>query len=666
MASTTTTGAPVFDVVVMYEDNDREFAAMLAFLLHRVGVNVYLGDIVNERGADAQTIRVSALAECWLVCVLLNREFLKSQANIDTLLQLCDRHVSVLLPVYLRMYPMDLACDDQRVFTVLKESNAGLLKLGDESDRRFLCDKVCPFVLEALNHSPVDSDEFERIAALYSVRFLHARHAQTVKAWHRRARRTAGATGKNQSSSSSSSAAAAAAGRVDMLSEDHILLPLSSEDHHHATERIPCSMAVVGPSTVGKSSLLMRLLKGRVVTDLNLQPTVGAQRSEAAFYHDSCRFDVNCWEVGGDKRFDSMLPQYISNAHVIVLVVCVDDDDDDGDNNNCNNNNNNGADENQLSTKRRLLTRAKDMMNSAKLHEIRGDRPLVLVVNQTDRLVGASSSAEHKYAATPALLAFTPDTTPKSLSLSSPASSMAAASVITVATAPSSPSSRVAKARERRLNDIIQWGAELNATTIQYVSAQTGHNLSSLLSRIAILSLAYQFHNGINELMTKLQQLQADNGTTSAPGAAETDRTEWQPLLALARYYVHDEVPVHLRLPPSFYEMRVELEKRGNVLRGFKRRHFVLSISTDQLNLLYYRDDEAKEARGSINISPTTIIGYGGDVILLEKDDDYAERHRMIVIDCHKRVWKLRAASSAVAILWTILLQIHCRLHIYK
>lgn len=79
-----------------------------------------------------------------------------------------------------------------------------------------------------------------------------------------------------------------------------------------------CKMVIIGDSTVGKTSILNRYVKGTL--DLTLQSTIGV-----SFFHKNITIDNNTYKLeiydtAGQERFNSLVPMYYQRAHFCFIV----------------------------------------------------------------------------------------------------------------------------------------------------------------------------------------------------------------------------------------------------------------------------------------------------------------------------------------------------------
>lgn len=78
-------------------------------------------------------------------------------------------------------------------------------------------------------------------------------------------------------------------------------------------------VAIIGKSTVGKTSIVKRLRNGEFYD--RTETTIGA--AFATFIYEGHKYDV--WDTAGQERFNSLLPMYYKNARIILFAFDVTD-----------------------------------------------------------------------------------------------------------------------------------------------------------------------------------------------------------------------------------------------------------------------------------------------------------------------------------------------------
>lgn len=77
-------------------------------------------------------------------------------------------------------------------------------------------------------------------------------------------------------------------------------------------------VATIGDSSVGKSSIITYLVEGHF--DLMTHSTIGASFKTKKYLIGDESITLNLWDTAGQERFRSIIPMYIRNADVIILV----------------------------------------------------------------------------------------------------------------------------------------------------------------------------------------------------------------------------------------------------------------------------------------------------------------------------------------------------------
>ena len=81
---------------------------------------------------------------------------------------------------------------------------------------------------------------------------------------------------------------------------------------------IPCKLVLLGESSVGKSSLVMRFVKG---VFLNYQEsTIGASFLTQTVSLDTGIIKFEIWDTAGQERYHSLAPMYYRGANVAVVI----------------------------------------------------------------------------------------------------------------------------------------------------------------------------------------------------------------------------------------------------------------------------------------------------------------------------------------------------------
>ena len=89
---------------------------------------------------------------------------------------------------------------------------------------------------------------------------------------------------------------------------------------------LPCSgqsfrdakLVMLGASTVGKSSIVTRLVRGTFAPDAKC--TVGATFLSKTIEVENVQVKLQLWDTGGSERYRSMAPMYFHDADAAVVV----------------------------------------------------------------------------------------------------------------------------------------------------------------------------------------------------------------------------------------------------------------------------------------------------------------------------------------------------------
>lgn len=87
----------------------------------------------------------------------------------------------------------------------------------------------------------------------------------------------------------------------------------------------PCHQAklvLAGQSGVGKSSFLVRFIKGESV---DTSPTIGAALMRKRLERDSKYIDMDIWDTAGQERYRSLSSYYFRGCHCCLLVFDLND-----------------------------------------------------------------------------------------------------------------------------------------------------------------------------------------------------------------------------------------------------------------------------------------------------------------------------------------------------
>lgn len=80
-------------------------------------------------------------------------------------------------------------------------------------------------------------------------------------------------------------------------------------------------LVLLGNSSVGKSSILLRYIRNKFVYDQN--STIGASFYTSKIELDECIIKFDIWDTAGQERYHSLAPLYYKGAAVIFVVFDV-------------------------------------------------------------------------------------------------------------------------------------------------------------------------------------------------------------------------------------------------------------------------------------------------------------------------------------------------------
>ena len=81
-------------------------------------------------------------------------------------------------------------------------------------------------------------------------------------------------------------------------------------------------VAVIGNSSVGKTSIISTLQKG--VFEDRITPTVGATYISKIFETEYGTADLHIWDTAGQEKFRSVVPMYLRNSDAAIITCAVD------------------------------------------------------------------------------------------------------------------------------------------------------------------------------------------------------------------------------------------------------------------------------------------------------------------------------------------------------
>lgn len=80
-------------------------------------------------------------------------------------------------------------------------------------------------------------------------------------------------------------------------------------------------MALMGPSSAGKTSIMLRFSLGEFTEDQ--EPTVGAAFATKDIVVNARTVTLNIWDTAGQERFKSLVPKYARGSSAIIVVFDV-------------------------------------------------------------------------------------------------------------------------------------------------------------------------------------------------------------------------------------------------------------------------------------------------------------------------------------------------------
>ena len=85
-----------------------------------------------------------------------------------------------------------------------------------------------------------------------------------------------------------------------------------------STQAIPVKVVLLGHSTVGKTCIATRYVRGTFLQ--STISTVGASYLTKSFTLGQDQFDFNIWDTAGQELYRSLTPMYYRNAHAAFVV----------------------------------------------------------------------------------------------------------------------------------------------------------------------------------------------------------------------------------------------------------------------------------------------------------------------------------------------------------
>jgi Ras-related protein Rab-6A len=95
-----------------------------------------------------------------------------------------------------------------------------------------------------------------------------------------------------------------------------------SNIHHKVTPRAKYKLVFVGNSSVGKTSIISRFMYDHF--DTNYDATIGIDFLAKTHTVDGKTVRLQLWDTAGQERFRSLIPSYIRDSSVAVVVYAVD------------------------------------------------------------------------------------------------------------------------------------------------------------------------------------------------------------------------------------------------------------------------------------------------------------------------------------------------------
>jgi Ras-related protein Rab-5C len=81
---------------------------------------------------------------------------------------------------------------------------------------------------------------------------------------------------------------------------------------------IKLKVVLLGESSVGKSSIVLRFVRGDFVE--NSMPTVGAAFLTQTLHVEGRTLKLEIWDTAGQEKFAALAPLYYHGAHIAILV----------------------------------------------------------------------------------------------------------------------------------------------------------------------------------------------------------------------------------------------------------------------------------------------------------------------------------------------------------
>lgn len=81
-------------------------------------------------------------------------------------------------------------------------------------------------------------------------------------------------------------------------------------------------LVIVGEQSVGKTSLITRIMYDKF--DQNYEATIGIQFLSKPMYLPDRTIRLQLWDTAGQERFRSLVPAYIRDSHIAIVVYAID------------------------------------------------------------------------------------------------------------------------------------------------------------------------------------------------------------------------------------------------------------------------------------------------------------------------------------------------------
>ena len=82
----------------------------------------------------------------------------------------------------------------------------------------------------------------------------------------------------------------------------------------------PIKVTLLGPMTVGKSSIAYYLYTGKICSMIDMQSTIGCAFMRYKHLTDNDIINFNIWDLSGSETYQSVVGMYLRNVQVILLV----------------------------------------------------------------------------------------------------------------------------------------------------------------------------------------------------------------------------------------------------------------------------------------------------------------------------------------------------------